>query len=88
MTDQQIIEIVQAHIDGKPIEICSKGQGQDQKWYDVVNPKWDFQNCDYRVKQEPRKPREWRVCVLSDGTIMPVRPQDPHHCIIVREVLE
>lgn len=94
MTDQQIIEIVQAHIDGKPIEICTKGQGKDEKWYDIVNPKWDFQHCDYRVKQEPRKPREWWVEVPVDGSIGRLfqfhaqLTQGGGELVRVREVLE
>ncbi len=55
MSNAQIIEVVQAHMDGKKIQIRKMGTHQgfrDGKWYDVVNPRWDFDSCDYRVAPE------------------------------------
>ncbi len=56
MSNAQIIEVVQAHMDGKPIQIRKMGSHQgfrDGKWYDVENPRWDFDSCDYRVNPDP-----------------------------------
>lgn len=50
MTDQEIIAVIQAHIDGKSIRKCLH---DSELWVDVSNPLWDFVNGDYRVKPEP-----------------------------------
>ncbi len=45
-------------MDGKKIQIRKMGSHQgfrDGKWYDVVNPRWDFDSCDYRVAPETKE---------------------------------
>lgn len=95
MTDDEIIEVVQAHKDGKLIECRLKDRDIDVGWYEV--PKnysiWNFQQCHYRIKPEPRKPREWwlRIGGINgleiDGFI--VKPQSfGEEIVCVREVIE
>ncbi len=55
MSEKDIVTVVQAHMDGKRIQIRKMGSHQgfrDGKWYDVVNPRWDFDSCDYRIAPE------------------------------------
>lgn len=88
MSFDQMIEVITAAKQGKPIEhrdafndwrLCNPSVPSDFLFYG---------SNEYRVKPEPRKPREWRMCVLANGSIMQVPPNSSHHCIIVREVLE
>lgn len=51
MTEQEMIEIISAHMQGKDIE-CRPVDSHD-KWYIVKNPSWDFYTYEYRVKSEP-----------------------------------
>ena len=53
MTDREIVEVVQAHIDGKEIQA---GHRPTNSWHELLeaNPLWQFNDCDYRVKPEPR----------------------------------
>jgi hypothetical protein len=58
MTDKEIIEVVTAHKDGKPIE--GRHVTGTTDWSDcTIDPAWNFGDWDYRVKPEPPKPREW-----------------------------
>ncbi len=87
-------------MDGKKIQIRKMGSHQgfrDGKWYDVENPRWDFDSCDYRVSPEPPKPREWDVYEIS-GCITSFEPvvqtvttnygESQWKSIKVREVIE
>ncbi len=86
-------------MDGKKIQIRKMGSHQgfrDGKWYDVENPRWDFDSCDYRVAPEPPKPREWWICNKGNGwTVVShdvARPHGTTCCstqhIKVKEVIE
>ncbi len=56
MKNEDMIDVIQAHIDGKLVQYRRKNTDYDAKWIDCVsNHLWDFVNIDYRVKQEPRK---------------------------------
>ena len=49
MTDEEIIKVVQASIDGAKIECDYLGDG---RWGDCgINPHWSFTDTKYRVKQ-------------------------------------
>lgn len=59
MTDQQIIDVVQAHINGSRIE-CRDFSEKPDLWRETSDsPAWSFCTREYRVKSEPPKPREW-----------------------------
>ena len=49
MTDEEIIKVVQASMDGKQIEFSHK----DEKWQSCGDyaPNWDFHFTHYRVKE-------------------------------------
>lgn len=60
MTDQEIIEVVTAHKEGKKIESkwnrnLASSDWELMKWHECENPTWDFGYYDYRVAPEPRK---------------------------------
>lgn len=51
MTVDQMIEVLQAHKNGKQIEYQNKNSNS---WIECTNPIWSFSQCNYRIKQEPR----------------------------------
>lgn len=54
-TIEEKIAVMQAYVDGKTIECY--GYSYLNNWTEVENPRWDWWNYDYRVKQEPKKPK-------------------------------
>lgn len=52
-TVKEMIEVMQAYADGKKIEFGSDNPIASTKWKEAVNPTWDWDNFDYRVKPEP-----------------------------------
>lgn len=91
MTDDEIIAVVTAHKEGKQIQY--RDSCRNTVWLDVLPSHigFDFRNLDYRVKPEPRKPREWVVWVNDlDYLIMgDVRSGEGNwRRITVREVIE
>lgn len=54
MTHQEMIDVIQAHKDGKQIQFQAGGC---LLWIDVQDndPSWDFNSCNYRIKPEPRR---------------------------------
>lgn len=55
---KKAIEVMQAYLDGKPIEF--KWIGNDE-WEDVKDggPNWLWSNCVYRVKTTPMEIEVW-----------------------------
>lgn len=89
MTDDQILEVVQAHKEGKQIEV----KPNHGYWGGCVlnEPNWNFADYDYRVKTEPRKPRDFWIHFHSYGFMHEVHENDVRHCpscVHVREVIE
>ena len=82
MTTKEKIEVMQAYLDGKPIESKPKKPRYREEtgwasWVSHTEPVWDFWSCEYRIKPEPRiKPgpripiEEWRV-LYKDGSWSP-----------------
>ena len=60
MKPQDMIDVIQAHIDGKDIQYTSSAT---TVWTQASEPCWDFSIFKYRVKPEPR---EFIIC---DGEI-------------------
>jgi len=54
MTDQEIVDVVRAHMEGKKIEIRDKEIGV---WmtHEPFKLGWNFVDLDYRVAKEPRR---------------------------------
>jgi hypothetical protein len=89
MTDDEIVAVVQAHKEGKQIQLrCSN----IPEWTNVVRnePRWNFEFIEYRVAPEPRKPREWTVFVTPDKQIISWNngTVDAYGLIRVREVMD
>lgn len=103
MTDSEIIAVVTAHKEGKQIQHRlndnTEGNPSEREWKDVEIGyawPWNFLERDYRVKPEPRKPREWWIEIqkenlADDAWRKPMlTPDGKPVCktIHVREVLE
>ncbi len=90
MSDEDIIRVVQAHKEGKKIEI-RMNSGIGDNWHVDGRPRWNFPEFDYRVAPEPRKPREWYMELREDGTFIQLFT-DPRQLtrggelVLVREV--
>ena len=89
MSDDEILEVVQAHKEGKQIQWKTANEVPNLSWMDGAPLPWDFNKYQYRVAPEPRKPREW---ILPSSTPdMKGRPMslDKYDGYIhVREVIE
>lgn len=44
-----MIAVMQAYADGKKIEFLNMGE-----WIDCSHPSWNWVNCTYRIKPEPK----------------------------------
>ena len=51
MTNEEMIEVIQAYADGKKIEY--KALNFDYNWEVINEPPWNFSKYSYRVKAEP-----------------------------------
>lgn len=50
MTHDEMISVIQAHKDGKTIQIKGNISGE---WNDADSPRFNFVQCTYRIKPEP-----------------------------------
>lgn len=55
MTIDEMIEVLQAYKVGKTIQAREKGYTE---WFDTTYPFFDFDNLDYRVKEQNIVPEE------------------------------
>ena len=53
MNTKYMIEIMQAYLDGKDIEVCNKASKFN--WVNTVIPSWDWISSDYRTKLIPKE---------------------------------
>lgn len=51
MDTKQMIEVMQAHMEGKAIESRAKNT---ETWIPATSPSWDWFNQEYRIKKEPQ----------------------------------
>ncbi len=51
---KKAIEVMQAYLDGELIEV-NDSRSHLHEWEFVVNPVWDWDRRDYRVKRKPRE---------------------------------
>lgn len=57
MTPEKMIEVIQAHADGKQIECRQQGRPSwhaRSSWHAVTDPIWNFEEYEYRIKPSPR----------------------------------
>ena len=52
MKTEDMIRVMEAYLDGKPIEARSHSEGSE--WYDCEKPKWDWFNSEYRERKIKR----------------------------------
>ena len=64
MTNQEKIDVVQAHMDGKPIEIYERTKGM---WGTCHVPHFNFTDFKYRIKEEPKEPTPYEQAVEKYG---------------------
>lgn len=64
MTNQEMIAVIQAHAEGKPIQFLDK-EYPAGGWQPAGVPCWDFDSYEYRVKPEPET--IW-IVTFSDGS--------------------
>lgn len=55
MTTEEKIAVMQAFVEGKEIEVAA--QSDLSCWIPVEIPAWNWEECVYRIKQEPPKPK-------------------------------
>jgi len=64
MTDEEILVVVQGHIDGEVIQ--SKWDGRE--WQTANVPVWNFNLYDYRIKPKPLE--LWALMYDTPGTLV------------------
>ncbi len=73
MTHEAMIEVIQAHKDGKPIQRRFYGAGSFP-WEDLkVGHYWNFADWDYRIKPEQQKPENgqgWKIIQTAAGPMV------------------
>ena len=90
MTPEEKGALLLAHHEGKAIEDLCLGQ------WGVSTPVCFLDNVAYRIKPEPKKPREWFALVDKYGDIVETasyvdelcQDWDDVVCVVLREVLE
>lgn len=71
MTHDEMIAVIAAHRDGKTIQYMWTDE-LENGWKDFdpgTGPAWNFKGCDYRIKPEPPKPREWWISLRDNTTV-------------------
>ena len=84
----EMIEVIQAHKEGKKIEYRKKGAGDT--WRLIARCVWNFYEYDYRIapKPEPPKYRPWKYNELPKvGTVL-IQPSTYDERMVVRRTLE
>ena len=98
ISTQDQIKVMQAHVDGKPIE-CRAQNSPDDYWKEFTDEfQFDWNHGEYRIKPEapppPPEPREFWI--KDDGKfrsgikyqVWDYKGVQRANCIHVREVLE
>lgn len=70
MDTKEMIEVMQAHIDGKEIQIVFRDDSvASPGWEKIPNPSWNWSKYVYRIAPEPKKEGRWeRVEIeIKDG---------------------
>lgn len=61
---QRRIDVMQAYAGGAAVECCRRGAGKP--FISLARPVWSWEDCDYRVKPEPR---EWWFNMYVSGCV-------------------
>ena len=65
-----MIDVVQAHKDGKQIQFSfkTKKPSSDNYWLDAKTPIWNFVTCNYRIKPKaPKTMHQYLLCNTRDN---------------------
>jgi hypothetical protein len=64
MSPQEMIDVIQAHKDGKQIQFSFKTgkPSSDNYWIDAKTPTWNFTSYNYRIK--PKAPKTMHQYLL------------------------
>ncbi len=90
MTHDEMIAVIQAQKDGKPIQRRFNGAGSFP-WEDFkVGDYWNFTDWDYRINPEEKKPMEIVVEIHGNkiNYTLPSWPESKQGKVIFREVME
>lgn len=71
MTPQEMIDVIQAHKDGKQIQFSfkTKKPSSDNYWIDAKTPTWNFTTCNYRIKPKaPKTMHQYLLCHIRNNT--------------------
>ena len=89
MTIDEKIDLMTAFRDGAATQFRSRRRA-GEPWVDCESPEWNFEDFEYRIRPEPRKPREFWISEFSGRAY--AAPFDLEHpgnlAVHVREVLE
>lgn len=68
MTPQEMIDVIQAHKDGKQIQYQIH-DWKNTRWEDVtIHPCWDFGRTNFRIKPKtPKTMHEYLLCNTSNN---------------------
>ncbi len=58
MNHKEMISVIGAHERGEMIQECYIDQ--DKRWFDSMNPDWNFKACKYRIKT--KEPTRYWIC--------------------------
>ena len=70
MSPQEMIDVIQAHKDGKQIQFLYKTEkpSSDNCWLDAKTPTWNFTSYNYRIKPKtPKTMHEYLLCNTSNN---------------------
>ena len=65
---KKCIEVMQAYVDGKEIEVKNPDNEKDN-WQITRNPVWSWARLNYRIKPQPMKVTEEEKKILSKSAI-------------------
>lgn len=87
MDTKQKIEVMQAFLDGKPIEVSHsiRGNGLTSGWslLDTNDPKWNWAELDYRIAED----MELKAYNLNEGAIR-AHSLMPHNREWMRSIID
>ena len=67
MTTKEKIEVMQAYVDGKQIQIRAAGNNKrDWEDFNFGEPCWDWYETEYRIKPEEEKPKRMTKRQLAE----------------------
>lgn len=88
MTHDEMIAVIAAHKEGRAIQFRSVDRPR-KPWEDYGSeggsPSWNFFHFDFRIKPEPRKPREIWVNEYPDGHSATIKSGFGHYFYLTAE---